>query len=512
MKRRKQRSDAEPRESAARGRAILDSALDAIVTIDERGAILEFNLAAEKTFGRSRSEVLGKQMAELLIPPSLREAHYQGLQRLSATGEERILGKRLELTALRADGSEFPVELAISKVESSGRTFFTGYLRDISEQRNLELLLRQAQKMQAVGQLAGGVAHDLNNLLGLIQLTTDRIRTNGVSGEQLDTVTQAVERGSALTRQLLAFAKSQPLEPRPLALNDTVTQLAELAQPLFGDRITLSLALDATTGTVLADHAQLERVLLNLLVNARDAIPEEGEITIETGNRELDESYAPYEPNLKAGSYVMLAVTDTGTGMDDATRARIFEPFFSTKGEHGTGLGLATAYGIIQQAGGFIRVYTKPGYGTSIQIYLPRDPRAEPPATTAATGDQRVLVIEDDAAIGVVTIRILANAGYDAQLASNLEQALAAASPDRPALDAVVCDLRVGAASGPEIVAKLRQQQPELPIVYMSGYARGGISADGYAPSLDDRTDFIAKPFTAALLLERLRHLIAPRS
>jgi CheY-like chemotaxis protein len=334
-----------------------------------------------------------------------------------------------------------------------------------------------------------------------------------VTGEQLDTVSQAVERGSALTRQLLAFAKSQPLEPMPLALNDTVTQLAELAQPLFGHRITLSLALDVTTGTVLADHAQLERVLLNLLVNARDAIPEEGEITIETGNRELDESYAPYEPNLKGGSYVMLAVTDTGTGMDDATRARIFEPFFSTKGERGTGLGLATAYGIIQQAGGFIRVYTKPGYGTSIQIYLPRDPRAEPPPAIApVTGDQRVLVIEDDAAIGLVTVRILANAGYDAQVASNLEAALTAARPDLPALTAVVCDLRVGDTSGPEIVAELRRQQPELPTVYMSGYALGGLGSDGHAPSLDDRSDFIAKPFTAALLLERLEHLIVPRS
>jgi CheY-like chemotaxis protein len=277
---------------------------------------------------------------------------------------------------------------------------------------------------------------------------------------------------------------------------------------LFGDRIKLILALDVTTGTVLADHAQLERVLLNLLVNARDAIPEEGEITIETGNRELDESYAPYEPNLKAGSYVMLAVTDTGTGMDDATRARIFEPFFSTKGEHGTGFGLATAYGIIQQAGGFIRVYTKPGYGTSFQIYLPRDPRAEPPVIEVVADGQRVLVIEDDAAIGVVTVRILANAGYDAQLASNLEQALAAASPDRPMLAAVVCDLSIGDTTGPEIVAKLRRQQPELPIVYMSGYARGGLSSDGHAPTLDDRSDFIAKPFTAGLLLERLQHVL----
>jgi PAS domain S-box-containing protein len=507
VKRRKQRSEAELRESEARGRAILDSALDAIVTIDERGAILEFNLAAERTFGRTRSDVLGKQMAELLIPPSLRDAHYRGLERLRTTGEERILGKRLELTALRADGSEFPVELAISKVESAGRMLFTGYLRDLSEQRNLELLLRQAQKMQAVGQLAGGIAHDFNNLLGLIQLTTDTIRLDGVTEEQLHTVTQAVERGSALTRQLLAFAKSQPLEPRPLDLNETVRQLAEVAQPLFGDRVKLTLALDATTGTVLADHAQLERVLLNLLVNARDAIPENGEITIETGNRELDESYAPHEPNLKAGSYVMLDVTDTGNGMDDATRARIFEPFFSTKGEQGTGLGLATAYGIIQQAGGFIRVFTKPGYGTSFQIYLPRDPLAEPPAIVAAVGGRRVLVIEDDAAIGVVTVRILANAGYDAQLASNLEQALAAASPERPMLAAVVCDLLVGDTTGPEIVARLRDQQPELPILYMSGYAR-----DGHGPSLDDRSDFIAKPFTAGLLVERLQRLLPPRS
>jgi CheY-like chemotaxis protein len=198
--------------------------------------------------------------------------------------------------------------------------------------------------------------------------------------------------------------------------------------------------------------------------------------------------------------------------MDDATRARIFEPFFSTKGEQGSGLGLATAYGIIQQAGGFIRVYTKPGYGTSVQIYLPRDPRAEPPAIAAVAGDQRVLVIEDDAAIGLVTVRILANAGYDAQMASNLEEALTAARPDRPPLTAVVCDLQVGDTSGPEIVAALRSQQPELFTVYMSGYALGGLGSDGHAPSLDDRSDFIAKPFTAALLLERLENLIVPRA
>jgi len=198
--------------------------------------------------------------------------------------------------------------------------------------------------------------------------------------------------------------------------------------------------------------------------------------------------------------------------MDDATRARIFEPFFSTKGEHGNGLGLATAYGIIQQAGGFIRVYTKPGYGTSFEIYLPRDPQAEAPTIAAAVDGQRVLVIEDDAAVGVVTVRILANAGYDAQLASNLEQALAAAGPERPMLAAVVCDLLIGDTTGPEIVAKLRRRQPELPIVYVSGYARGGLSSDGHAPSLDDRSDFIAKPFTAGLLVERLQQLLPPRS
>ena len=503
-----QRSEAELRESEVRARPILDSALDAIVTIDENSAIVEFNLAAERMFGRSRADVLGQQMPELLIPSSLRDAHHRGMKRFLSTGDGPILGKRLELTALRADGSEFPVELAITKVPAASRTLFTGYLRDISEQRNLEEQLRQAQKMEAVGQLAGGIAHDFNNLLSLIQLTTHTIRTDGVTEEQLDTITQAVERGSALTRQLLTFAKSQPLEPKPLALHETVRQLAELAQPLLGGQVQLTLALDPGTGVVLADHAQLERVLLNLLVNARDAMPEGGEITIETGNRELDETYAPYEPNLKAGSYVMLAVRDTGTGMDEITRARIFEPFFSTKGEQGTGLGLATAYGIIQQAGGFIRVHSKPGDGTSFQIYLPRAQRAEPPSIATVSHGRRILVIEDDAAIGVATIRILTNAGYDAQLATNLEQALSAASPDRPALAAVVCDMLVGDTTGPDIVAQLRHQQPELSTIYMSGYAREGLSWDGHGPSLDDRSDFIAKPFSAALLLERLGRLV----
>ena len=501
------RSEAALRESEALSRAMLDSSLDAVVTIDEDGAIVEFNPAAEQIFGRSRSEVLGQQMPELLIPPSLRDAHHRGFERFLATGDGPILGKRLQLTALRADGSEFPVELAINKVASDGPILFTGYLRDVSEQRQLEQQQRQSQKMEAVGQLAGGIAHDFNNLLALIEITNHTMRKAGASEDRLNTVAQAVERGSGLTRQLLAFAKRQPLEPQPLEPNEIVTELIDLVKPLLGSQVSLNVALDPDAGAILADRAQIEQVLMNLIVNARDAMPDGGELSIETGNRDLDESYAPYEPNLKAGSYVMFAVSDTGTGMDEATRARLFEPFYSTKGDQGSGLGLATAYGIVQQAGGFIWVYSQLGYGTSFKVYLPRTQATEITPMVPVANGERILVVEDDPQIGVAVVRILAEGGYDAQLASTRDEALAATSEDGAPFAAVLCDVMVGSTSGPAIVDALRRSHPALSVLYMSGYApRGADEHD--AVTLDERSEFIGKPFSADLLLGRLQGLL----
>ena len=359
----------------ARYRAIVDVAFDAIVTIDGDGIVTEFNPAAERMFGYTRADAIGRELAQLIVPPSLRERHRAGLARYAATGDSAMIGRLLDLTAMRADGTEFPVEVAITRVRGDGPIGLSGMIRDVAARRATELQLRQSQKMEEIGRLAGGVAHDFNNLLttilGFAHLLLEDLPEGSLARREALEITQAGESAAALTRQLLAFSRQQVLEPRNINVNEIVTRVHALLRRLIGEGVRLEMRLQPDLPTIRADPGQIEQILLNLAVNARDAMPTGGLLSIETGNVELDSAYVVAHPGSSPGQHVMLAISDTGMGMEPETQAKIFEPFYTTKERgKGTGLGLATVLGIVQQSGGSIWVESEPGGGTTFTVYF----------------------------------------------------------------------------------------------------------------------------------------------
>jgi two-component system cell cycle sensor histidine kinase/response regulator CckA len=756
----RKRVEAALRESEARARAVLGSALDGLITIDHQGAILEFNPAAEKMFGRRRKDVLGKSMSDLVVPPALREHHRQGFSRFLTSGKGRILGKRVELVALRADGSEFPVELTVNVVSLDGPPVFTAFVRDISERlqaekeqrelaaivgatedaiigatldgivtswnsgaeqmygytaeevlgrpglfmvpedrknegaetvermrrgesirhfetvrqrkdgtlfdvsltvspitdatgevtglsaiahditerkqaegqlrksearyrdlfenatdliatvdlearftdvntafaralgytrdeligrpledvvptealeslqqarqgklehevdatlyeheliakdgsrigvevssrlitedgepvgieaicrdvserKRLEAQLRQAQKMEAIGKLAGGIAHDFNNLLTVINGNADRALELDDIEEikaSLGAVLKAGTTAGALTGQLLAFSRRQVLRPRVLNLADLLSTMQELLDRLLDDNISLETSVEPALGRIHVDPNQIEQVLLNLVVNARDAMTGEGTITIAAENTEVDAAYAASGVELEPGPYVALTVTDTGVGMDEATRSLIFEPFFTTKAE-GTGLGLATVYGIVKQSGGNISVYSEVGAGTTFRLLFPRvDAEPEKPESHVRSGDltgtETILVIEDNDLVRELTAEILSSLGYTVLTAGCAEEALPLAKACGDRVDLVVSDVMLPGQPGPELVARIQRLHPDMKSLYTSGYAP---SLAGERGGFDSDQAFLAKPFTTIELASLVRRVL----
>jgi PAS domain S-box-containing protein len=362
-------------ESEARQGAILAAAHDAIITMDQNLNLREFNPAAERMFGYSRLGMLGRN-AELLLPAADRAVQLERIREYMTTGRGPLAGgRRLELTALRADGSEFPVELTVARMGTEGRSKLTGFIRDITEQRALEEQLRQSQKLEAIGRLAGGVAHDFNNILASIMGAADllamQLDPDHPAVSEANEIRQSVERGAGLTRQLLAFSRRQATRTRLFALGDVVGGMDTMLRRLIGPEIELEI-IGGAGSTVRADSGQIEQVVLNLAINARDAMPEGGRLTVRVDEVEIDEAGAAALVEGHAGRYARLSVSDTGTGMDEATKARLFEPFFTTKERgKGTGLGLSIVYGIVKQSGGHISVLSERGRGTTFSIYLP---------------------------------------------------------------------------------------------------------------------------------------------
>jgi PAS domain S-box-containing protein len=505
------------RASEARKGAMLEAAIDAVITMDDSGRITEFSPAAERTFGYSRDDVIGKELADVLVPPDLRERHRGGLARYLATGEATILGRRIELRALRADGQQIPVEVAINRIDVPGPPTFTGYVRDISAQRRLEESLRQAQKMDAIGQLAGGVAHDFNNMLTVIDgfstLLLDELDTTDARRELVEEIQRATGRAASLTGQLMAVSRRQALRLQAVDLNKLTTAL----QPLLGRVVLEPVVVVVRTAdepvVVDIDDAQFEQVILNLAFNARDAMPAGGTLTIETGIVELDAAYAAIRPGVNPGSYAVLVVSDTGIGMDDATQARIFEPFFTTKDVgKGTGLGLAVVYGTVQQSGGHIGIESEPDYGTSFRIYLPLS-KAEPAERPNATSPPRrrlgpgvkVLVIEDEDQVRELMVRALQKAGCTVITAADGAEALSAVDP-AGRLDLAVTDVIMPGVSGPEVVRQLRRTRPRLRALYVSGFAPRFATSGTTSPDLEPH--FLQKPFTLTEFIDAVREVL----
>ncbi len=617
---------------------VIDTSVDAIITIDDRGRITTFNPAAERLFGYAKDEAIGENV-KMLMPPAEREQHEEHLGQYLRTGEKKVIGLGREVIAQRKDGVTFPIYLSVGEAREGGRATFTGIIHDltdrkraeanilneqlfsesivnslpgifylfdqdgrflrwnqnfaqitgysaeeiatlspidlftgqekeyiaqriqsvftsgasdaeahlvsksgqrtpyyftgvridsnnqscvigmglnITERKQLEEQLRQSQKLEAIGQLAGGVAHDFNNLLtainGYSALALQRIGENHPLTGYLEEIKKAGDRAANLTRQLLAFGRKQILQPVKINLNDLVTDMNKMLRRLIGEDIDLTAKLDPALKRIMADPGQIEQVLVNLVVNARDAMPQGGNLTITTTGVELDKGYASEHVGVSPGNYVMLAVSDTGTGMNADTQARIFDPFFTTKEQgRGTGLGLSTVYGIVKQSGGNIWVYSEPGHGTTFKVYLPQL-AAAPQKTEVAVvetsvprGSETILLVEDEDVVRGLARQILESAGYHVLEASRGEEAIRLGIEHPQEIHLLLSDVVMPGASGKEVADRLLARRPEMKVLFMSGYTDETIVHHGV---LDSGVKFIQKPFSFAALCRKVRGVL----
>ena len=509
--------------SEARVRTVLDSALDAIVGMDEHGTIVDWNQRAEALFGWSFDEAHGRPLTETIIPPGQREAHRNGLRRFLETGKSALLNKRVEMTAWRRDETTFPVELSIVPLQEDGTRRFYGFIADITDRRaaeaklrSAEEQLRQAQKMEAVGRFAGGVAHDFNNLLTVIMGYTDLamsdLPTDAPAQGDLQQIRNAAERASWLTRQLLAFSRRQILAPQVLDLNELIENFEKMLHRIIGEDVALKTHLAPMLPPIKADPGQMEQILMNLAVNARDAMPEGGRLTIETADVLLDESYPKKLVDVLPGRYVLMSVSDTGCGIDVETQKRIFEPFFTTKESgKGTGLGLSTVYGIVKQSNGFIWVYSEPGHGATFKVYLPTvDTEISPRKSKASSvrqqiGVETILLVEDDTALRILAQRVLEQNRYTVLVASGLEEAGRTAEEHKGAIHLLLTDVIMPGGSGPDVAAHLVARFPGLKVLYMSGYTGTVMAHQGL---LEAGSPLLQKPYSPEALLQAVRAIL----
>jgi PAS domain S-box-containing protein len=495
----------------------LESASQGILITDPGrpdNPIIYANPAFERLTGFARAEVLGCN-CRILQGVETDPAAVAELRRAVREG----LPCAVELLNYRKDGSTFWNALSVSPVrDADGRlTHFVGVQTDVTERRKLEDQYRQAQKMEVVGRLAGGIAHDFNNLLTVINGYGEMVLAMLPRGDPArDSVAEMVksgERAATLTRQLLAFSRQQVLAPRVLNLNTVIAEMEKMLRRVIGEDIELATRLEPTLGPVRADPGQLEQVLLNLAVNARDAMPRGGKLTLETHDAELDEAYAVDHAGVVPGRYALLAVSDTGTGMAPEVRERVFEPFFTTKGPgKGTGLGLATVHGIVTQSGGRVEVYSEVGRGTTFNIYLPRFGGAPPAfrtphSATAASprGHETLLLAEDEEAVRALSRHVLRECGYAVLEARNGEEALHLCERERGEIHLLISDVVMPGIGGRQLAERLLAVRPGMRVLYLSGYADDAVIRHGV---LEADVNFLQKPFSASTLARRVREVL----
>jgi two-component system, cell cycle sensor histidine kinase and response regulator CckA len=496
--------------------ALLESASQGIVSTDQAGRIVLANRRAGEMFGYTSQELLGAPV-ELLLPESKRAAHGRQRDDYFQRPRTRPMGIGLDLSGRRKDGTEFPVEVSLSTVETEEGVFGIAFISDITLRKTLEEQLMHAQKMEAVGRLAGGVAHDFNNMLTVIagynRMILDEISTLDPLRGYAEEILKAADRAGALTNQLLAFSRRQIMQPRVIDLNAVIGQTENMLRRLIGEDIQLVMSLSADTGNIKADPNHIEQAIVNLAVNSRDAMPLGGRITIETSHTQIDETYAKTHMGVKPGEFVMIAVSDTGHGMDSATRQNIFEPFFTTKQRgKGTGLGLATVYGIVKQSGGDIWVYSEPGHGTTFKLYFPRvaDPVSpgamEDPQSLHRAGGETVMLVEDETQVRDLEVRILTQLGYSVLAAANGEEAIGVSRTYRGEISLLVTDVVMPNMSGKQVADALLASRPGIRILYLSGYTENTVVNHGV---LDTNVDFLSKPFSREALARKIREILS---
>jgi two-component system, cell cycle sensor histidine kinase and response regulator CckA len=517
---------------------LLEAAPDAMVCVDSEGRIALINAQAERLFGYGRDELVGRPV-EILVPDEARAVHPGHRAGYVADPRPRPMGAGMELAGRRRDGSTFPAEISLAAIDTDEGILVTAAVRDVTdrleaqaererlrtraERDRLERQLQQSQRLESLGQLAGGVAHDFNNLLGGISnyasFVAEELKHLPGGGpaesalSDIDQIELTCERAARLTRQLLAFARREVMQPRVLNLNVVVASVSRLLQRTLGEHIELITAMEPGLEFVLADPGHIEQILVNLAVNARDALPGGGKLTIETRNVEVPHSAAG--ASMPTGRYAALQVRDNGPGMQPEVIDRAFEPFFTTKPKgEGTGLGLATVYGIVTQAGGNVRIYSEPGHGTTVAVLLPVTEQAPAPEQSSHRKPEqgrgeRLLVVEDEPAMREVTRRILVRNGYQVIAVASGQEAIQAAASCPDSIAALLTDVRMPGMQGKEVAERVRELYPDIAVLYMSGYTQGLLSDQGI---LEPGIRLIEKPFNKASLLEQVGQILHART
>jgi PAS domain S-box-containing protein len=498
-------------------RSILETVPDAMVVIDERGAVTSFSKAAEELFGMPSDTVCGKNVS-CLMPNPHRDEHDGYIDHYLTTGEKRIIGYGRVVTGQRADGTLFPMELHVGETTANGHRIFTGFIRDLTSRYKIEEDLRQAQKMEAVGQLTGGIAHDFNNLLTVISGNLEMIEDKLSPGTVMDLLREAQDAtadGAKLTGQLLAFGRRQPLNPKKTDLGQLVTGFSDLLRRTLGENIELRTVISGSNIHALVDASQLQNALLNIALNARDAMPRGGTLTTEISRVRLDADYAKMYPEIRSGEFVLVSMTDTGIGMTDEVKKRAIEPFFTTKDVgSGTGLGLSMVYGFVKQSGGHLQLYSEVGRGTTVRIYLPAekaesrgavdDPQMEQPSPALPRGDESILVVEDDVRVRRVAVARLSSMGYTVLEADNAHRALEILGTNDEIALLFTDIVMPGGVTGDELAKEARARRPSLCVLFTSGYSEPSLAGKNAIAN----THWLRKPYTARDLALLVRSIL----
>jgi len=514
-----------PEAQAAKLHGILESAIVAIITIDDRGLIETVNPATERLFGYNAAELVG-QNVKVLMPEPYKAEHDGYIGNYLNTSTKKIIGIGREVSGRRKDGKTFPLHLSVSEFEANGRRYFTGMIHDISDRKHVEEALSESerrllhsQKMEAIGQLTGGIAHDFNNLLLVITGNLELLEPY-LTGDDPKVLIKAAQEatalGSKLTDQLLTFARRRHMDAQIIQLNQLVVSITEMLRRTLGEHITLSTLLARDLWLTRVDPSQFQSAIVNMAVNARDAMPQGGKLVVETRNIELDADHVDLHSELKSGKYVQLSISDTGAGMLPEVRDRVFEPFFTTKEMgRGTGLGLAMVYGFVKQSGGHVTIYSELGHGTTFSLYLPRteDALAAPAVEKRGPVDpqarETILVVEDDERVRQLTIRRLKMIGYQVVEARDGPSALDILMKDN-AIDLVFTDLIMpGGLSGHEVAIQARQLKSGIKVLLTSGYAEELVRGDDLQR---EQLLVLRKPYQQADLVAAIRNVLGDSS